>query len=181
MAYGVPGQGSDPSYSCNLSHSCGNAGSLTHCAGLGMEPASQCTQDATNPVGPQRELPELEFKPWWSGHRLLTLTHAPLFPLLPTGLALQLQVLSCHLLLRAGLPSYTGSGNYPHRTLPVFHQPWPCPRLPLRLGVCCSLSQKRLSDPSHLVLVQQLSPQLPVFPVIFCGVPGDPTCWPLWP
>lgn len=111
----------------------------------------------------------------------LTLIHAPLFPLLPTGLALQLQVLSCHLLLRAGLPSYTGSGNYPHRTLPVFHQPWPCPRLPLRLGVCCSLSQKRLSDPSHLVLVQQLSPQLPVFPVIFCGVPGDPTCWPLWP
>ena len=28
----LPGQGSDPSSSHNLSHSCGNAGSLTHCA-----------------------------------------------------------------------------------------------------------------------------------------------------
>ena len=29
-----------------LNHSCGNTGSLTHCAaGLGIEPASQCSQD----------------------------------------------------------------------------------------------------------------------------------------
>ena len=34
-----PGHGSD------LSCSCGNAGSLTHCAGLGIKPASQCSRD----------------------------------------------------------------------------------------------------------------------------------------
>ena len=32
----VPGQGSDLSHSCNLSQSSGNAGSLTHHAGLGI-------------------------------------------------------------------------------------------------------------------------------------------------
>ena len=35
------GQGSDLSCSCDLSHSCSDAGSLTHCAGLWIEPASQ--------------------------------------------------------------------------------------------------------------------------------------------
>ena len=40
-----PGQGSDPSCSCNLSHSCGNTRSLTHCARPGIKPASQCSQD----------------------------------------------------------------------------------------------------------------------------------------
>ena len=30
-----PGQGSDLSHSVDLSHSCSNTGSLTHCAGLG--------------------------------------------------------------------------------------------------------------------------------------------------
>ena len=39
-----PGQGSDLSYSCNLSQSCGNVGSLAHCAGPGIEPASQYSQ-----------------------------------------------------------------------------------------------------------------------------------------
>ena len=52
------GQGSDPSCSCNLSHSCGNAGSLTHCARLEIEPVSQGSQDAVNPDGPQQELRE---------------------------------------------------------------------------------------------------------------------------
>ena len=51
-----PGQGSDPSCSCHLSRSCGNAGSLTHCARLGNEPESQRSQDASDPVVPQREL-----------------------------------------------------------------------------------------------------------------------------
>lgn len=35
-----PCQGPDPSHSCNLSHSCNNAGSLTHCQ-VGIKPASQ--------------------------------------------------------------------------------------------------------------------------------------------
>ena len=51
-----PGQGSDPSLSCDLCHSCGNMGSLTHCARLGIKPASQCSQNATNPCVPQQEL-----------------------------------------------------------------------------------------------------------------------------
>ena len=43
------GQGSDPSHSCNL---CSNEGSLTHYAGLGVEPASHCSQEAMDPVVP---------------------------------------------------------------------------------------------------------------------------------
>ena len=51
-----PGQGSDPSHSCDLSCSCGNTRSLNHCAGLGIKPASQCFQDCLNPIAPQWEL-----------------------------------------------------------------------------------------------------------------------------
>ena len=43
----LPGQGLDPSHSCDLSLSCGNTRSFTHCAGPGIEPASQRAQDAT--------------------------------------------------------------------------------------------------------------------------------------
>ena len=50
------GQGPDPSHSCDLSHSCSNARSLTHCARLGIEPANQCSQDAADPIVPQQEL-----------------------------------------------------------------------------------------------------------------------------
>ena len=50
------GQGSDPSISCNLCHNCGNTRFLTHCAGLGIEPVSQCSRDATDPIVPQWEL-----------------------------------------------------------------------------------------------------------------------------
>ena len=50
------GQGSDPSRSCNLSCSGGHARSLTHCAGPGIEPASQCPQEAADPIAPQCEL-----------------------------------------------------------------------------------------------------------------------------
>lgn len=59
VAEGVPGQGSDPSCSLSLSRSCGNirSRSLTHCPGPGIEPACQCSQDATDPFAPLRELP----------------------------------------------------------------------------------------------------------------------------
>ena len=46
------GQESDLSYSHNLSHSCGNAGS-------GIEPMSQGSQDAANPIAPQQECARL--------------------------------------------------------------------------------------------------------------------------
>ena len=54
MAYEVPEPGirsKDLSQSYDLW--CGNARS---CAGLGIEPASQCSRDATNPIVPQWEL-----------------------------------------------------------------------------------------------------------------------------
>ena len=53
-----PGQGSDLSCSCDLCHSCSNMGSLTYCAGPGIEPTSQRSREATDPVAPQRELPD---------------------------------------------------------------------------------------------------------------------------
>ena len=53
------GQGSDLSHHCNLSCNCRNARSLTHCAGLGIEPASQDSQDAADPVAPWQELQEM--------------------------------------------------------------------------------------------------------------------------
>lgn len=49
-------QGSDSSHSCELSCSCGNAASLIHCAGWGIEPVSQYSQDAADPDAPQWEL-----------------------------------------------------------------------------------------------------------------------------
>ena len=52
---------SDPSCRCNLSHSCGNTGSLTHCAGLGIEPASQCSQDATESHCTWADTPPIPF------------------------------------------------------------------------------------------------------------------------
>ena len=44
------GQRSDPSHSPDPSRGCSNAGSLTHCAGPGIKPASQRSQDAANPI-----------------------------------------------------------------------------------------------------------------------------------
>ena len=55
------GQGSDSS--CDLSCRGRNAESFTRCARLGIEPASQCSQDATNPVAPQWELLQDIFNP----------------------------------------------------------------------------------------------------------------------
>ena len=52
----ISGQGSDLSHSCDLSCNRDNVGSLTHCARPGIKPVSQCSQDAADPVAPQREL-----------------------------------------------------------------------------------------------------------------------------
>ena len=50
------GQGSDLSCSCDLSCRCSNASSLTHYARLGIEPASQHSQDpTTDHFVPQKE------------------------------------------------------------------------------------------------------------------------------
>ena len=49
-------QGLDPIHNLNLSHRYGNPGSLTHCAGLGINPVSQCTQGAPNSIAPQQGL-----------------------------------------------------------------------------------------------------------------------------
>ena len=55
-ACGAPGPGNRSQMKLNLSHSCGNPGSLTHCARLGIEPMSQHSQDATNAIVLQWEL-----------------------------------------------------------------------------------------------------------------------------
>ena len=60
-AHEVPRPGWDLSCSCDLSHSCGNTGSLTHCARPGIKPASQHPQDAASPAAPQWELMESLF------------------------------------------------------------------------------------------------------------------------
>jgi len=54
-------QVSDPSCSSNLGCSSSNTGSLTQCAGLRMELASQLSRDTANPIAPQQELPEYRF------------------------------------------------------------------------------------------------------------------------
>ena len=53
-----PVWGSDLSCIFHRSHSCSNTGSLTHCAGLGIEPVSPCSRDAAHPdlFALQREL-----------------------------------------------------------------------------------------------------------------------------
>ena len=54
-----PRQLSDLSGSCNLRCSCSNGRYSTHCAGPGMEPVSQHSKDATDPVAPQWERQEV--------------------------------------------------------------------------------------------------------------------------
>ena len=56
-----PGQESDPSCSCDLSHSCNNTRSLTHCARPRIKTISQCSQDTANPVETQFLLGTLVF------------------------------------------------------------------------------------------------------------------------
>lgn len=57
----LPGQGSDPSRSHELSGSCSNAGSLIHGAGLRMEPTTQHSRDAADPVAWHGELHDQPF------------------------------------------------------------------------------------------------------------------------
>ena len=57
-----PGQGSDPSHTFSLCCRCGNSGSLTHCAGLGIKPASQRYRDSAS-LG----TPISTFKKRWRG------------------------------------------------------------------------------------------------------------------
>ena len=54
-------QGSDLSRSLCLSCRCSSAGSLTRCAGPGIEPVSQHPQDAANPVAAQWELQDKKY------------------------------------------------------------------------------------------------------------------------
>ena len=67
-----PDQGSDLS--------CINSGSLTHCAGPGIEPSSQCSRDTTNPIVPQRELlngpsdQRMQSGGWWGGWPSMNVT-----------------------------------------------------------------------------------------------------------
>ena len=55
------GQGSDLSCSCDLHSSCNNAGSSTHCDGMGINPASQCCRDAADPIVSQQKLQNQRF------------------------------------------------------------------------------------------------------------------------
>ena len=48
-AYGFPRPGIRSGHCCN-------SRSLTHCVGLGVEPASQCSRDTSDLIGPQQEL-----------------------------------------------------------------------------------------------------------------------------
>ena len=45
---------------------CSSARSLTHCAGSGIEPASQHSRDDADPDAPQRELLETSFKVFYA-------------------------------------------------------------------------------------------------------------------
>ena len=57
----LPGQGSDLSHSCDLCCSCSNTGSLTHCAGPGIKPASQRSRDTAILLHHSGESPILGF------------------------------------------------------------------------------------------------------------------------
>ena len=60
MAYGVPGPGIRSQPQLRPKPQLHNAGSFTHRAKLGIEPWSWCSQDATDPVAPQKELPDFK-------------------------------------------------------------------------------------------------------------------------
>ena len=50
------GPGLDPSSRCDLSHSCGNTGSLTHCASQGCNLCPRAPKEAADHIAPQWEL-----------------------------------------------------------------------------------------------------------------------------
>ena len=49
----------DLSRTFDISRSCSNPGSLTHCAGQRIKPVSHSSQDATDPLAPQQKLQQL--------------------------------------------------------------------------------------------------------------------------
>ena len=51
----VPGQGSDPSHSCDPHHSGGQGRSFARCARSRVKPACRCSREATLPAAPRRE------------------------------------------------------------------------------------------------------------------------------
>ena len=53
-----------PGPGITLSYSCGNARFLTHCAWPGVEPTSQCSQEAASPIAPHRNSCLCLFL-WW--------------------------------------------------------------------------------------------------------------------
>ena len=53
----LPGQGSDLSY--RPKPQLWQHGSPTHCAMPGIEPESQNSQDTTDPIAPQQEVPQI--------------------------------------------------------------------------------------------------------------------------
>ena len=57
-----PGQRSDPSSSHNLSHSCGNTGSLNHCAGWGSNLRPRTPKTPPIPLSHSRNSPEVCFR-----------------------------------------------------------------------------------------------------------------------
>ena len=65
------GQGSDLSYNHDLGRSCGHARSINHSAGPGIEPVSQHSQDAADPIASQKELHVYLFL-----HHILTISNS---------------------------------------------------------------------------------------------------------
>lgn len=64
VAYGSSGPGTNLSHNCNLCHSCGKAGSLMHCAGLGIKPIPQQQPKSLqrHTAVPHQELQVWDFK-----------------------------------------------------------------------------------------------------------------------
>ena len=62
-----PGQGSDLSRSYNLSCSCGNAGSSSHCAGPGSNPCPSSSQDAAECILSQQKCQHFSSLNFWYG------------------------------------------------------------------------------------------------------------------
>lgn len=64
-----PGQGSDPSRSCEWHCSCGKARFFTQYAELGIKPESQTCRDTGDPVSPQQNPVTPQRKCLWAGFR----------------------------------------------------------------------------------------------------------------
>ena len=109
-----PGQGLNPIPSCNQYHSCTNARLLTHCTGLGMEPAppqnqarslTHCTSVGTLLVAFNYCLcPQLYVFLIFPHPSLLTLSSVLVY-----SISLALLLCHCHPLYVSGFPSHVCS------------------------------------------------------------------------